>query len=397
MRITKAQRNAVAEKITSLERTFYGRGPRNVQVSVSDDDPVSLVVLSIDSLTVADAVLRERGYREAVIRHHEALHEATRAGLPRGDRGHRRRVRDRLPRPGTPDDRARHPRVRLLGQMPTIPADPLNWAGLPRSSRRTSPRIRAWHAELIGRDHPAGGAARRDRPGHRRATAGWCWSPARPGSARPRWSPTPWTRRGGPGALVLSGSCWDSAAAPGYWPWVQVHARAAAAGAADEWAATRARRRGGAAGGAARRAGATPADGFRLYDAVTAALVAASQRRPVVVVLDDLHWADPASLRLLEFAAQHTWFERLLLVGTYRDVEVEADRPPAARRCCCRCWPRPPRSRSPGSAARGRRADGPHGRRRARRRRWSPRCTGAPAATRSSSSRPRGCGTAAAR
>lgn len=79
MRITRAQRNAVAEKVTSLERTFYGRGPRNVQVSVSDDDPVSLVVLSIDSLTVADAVLGERGHQDAVIRHHEALHEATRA------------------------------------------------------------------------------------------------------------------------------------------------------------------------------------------------------------------------------------------------------------------------------------------------------------------------------
>lgn len=79
MRITKAQRNAVAERVTSLERAFYGRGPRNVQVSVSDDDPVSLVVLSIDSLTVADAVLNERGQRDAVLRHHEALHAATRA------------------------------------------------------------------------------------------------------------------------------------------------------------------------------------------------------------------------------------------------------------------------------------------------------------------------------
>lgn len=78
MRITKAQRNAVAEKITSLERAFYGRGPRNVQVSVSDDEPVSLVVLSIDTLTVADAVLGERGYRDAVIKHHQALHDATR-------------------------------------------------------------------------------------------------------------------------------------------------------------------------------------------------------------------------------------------------------------------------------------------------------------------------------
>ncbi|EWM17079.1 MULTISPECIES: DUF2294 domain-containing protein [unclassified Kutzneria] len=78
MRITRAQRNSVAEKVTSLERSFYGRGPRNVKVSVSDDDPISLVVLSIDSLTVADAVLHERGHSDAVLRHHEALHEATR-------------------------------------------------------------------------------------------------------------------------------------------------------------------------------------------------------------------------------------------------------------------------------------------------------------------------------
>src|SRR5262249_12969714 len=60
------------------------------------------------------------------------------------------------------------------------------------------------------------------------------------------------------------------------------------------------------------------------YDAVTTALVSASQSRPVVVVLEDLHWADAASLTLLEFAARHTWFERVLLVGTYRDVEVDS-------------------------------------------------------------------------
>ncbi|MFE3367408.1 ATP-binding protein, partial [Streptomyces globisporus] len=66
------------------------------------------------------------------------------------------------------------------------------------------------------------------------------------------------------------------------------------------------------------------AEAFGLFDAVTTALVTVSQSRPLVVVLDDLHSADPASLRLLEFAAQHAWFERLLLIGTYRDVEVEA-------------------------------------------------------------------------
>ncbi|MGW1296848.1 ATP-binding protein [Streptomyces sp. NPDC002533] len=81
---------------------------------------------------------------------------------------------------------------------------------------------------------------------------------------------------------------------------------------------------GGPGGGSAGWGPSEGAEAFGLFDAVTTALVAVSQSRPLVVVLDDLHSSDPASLRLLEFAAQHAWFERLLLIGTYRDVEVEA-------------------------------------------------------------------------
>ncbi|MFC4011973.1 ATP-binding protein [Nonomuraea purpurea] len=125
------------------------------------------------------------------------------------------------------------------------------------------------------------------------------------------------------GALVVGGVCWDSGSAPGFWPWVQVIRALRRAVEPDEWAAAEA-----AAGpclsallGEA-QTGDVP-DGFRLYDGVTSALVTLAQRRPVVVVIDDLHAADPASLRLLEFAARQTWFERLLLIGTYRDAEVE--------------------------------------------------------------------------
>ncbi|HYN95342.1 MAG TPA: AAA family ATPase, partial [Pilimelia sp.] len=126
------------------------------------------------------------------------------------------------------------------------------------------------------------------------------------------------------GALVLGGSCWDSDSAPGYWPWVQV-VRALRRGASGgEWAAAQDAAGAGLAILLGEFAGGEPGDAFRLYDAVTTALVAVSQQRPVVVILDDLHWADVASLKLLEFAAQHTWFERLLLMGTYRDVEVES-------------------------------------------------------------------------
>ncbi|MEW1584386.1 AAA family ATPase [Micromonospora vinacea] len=147
------------------------------------------------------------------------------------------------------------------------------------------------------------------------------------------------------GALVLGAACWDSDSAPGYWPWVQV--LRALRRSADDWPVARQSAepalaallgQSGAGGEQAGRlaswAGIDPCpdaadqEAFALYDAVTAALVAVSQQRPVVVVLDDLHWADPASLRLLSFAAQHTWFERLLLIGTYRDAEVESGEHP---------------------------------------------------------------------
>lgn len=126
------------------------------------------------------------------------------------------------------------------------------------------------------------------------------------------------------GALVLAGSCWDSAHAPGHWPWVQVVRGLRRALPAEEYRSA-APHGGGIAAllGEAGAGRASEDDTFAVYDAVTTALVSTAQARPVLVLLEDLHWADEASLRLLEFVAHHTWFERLLLVGTYRDVEVE--------------------------------------------------------------------------
>ncbi|MER5267911.1 AAA family ATPase [Actinosynnema sp. NPDC002837] len=127
------------------------------------------------------------------------------------------------------------------------------------------------------------------------------------------------------GALVLGGSCWDSESAPGYWPWVQVIRALRRAAAVQEWEAVD---RGPLAVLLGEEPSEHRSESFALYDAVTSALVAVSQHRPVVVVLEDLHWADSASLKLLEFAAQHTWFERVLLIGTYRDNEVDAESHP---------------------------------------------------------------------
>ncbi|MET7706980.1 AAA family ATPase [Micromonospora sp. NPDC005413] len=193
---------------------------------------------------------------------------------------------------------------------------------------------------IIGRDHPAG-LLRAELDRSATSHGGLVLVTGEPGIGKTTLVTAAASEARQRGALVLGAACWDSDSAPGYWPWLQVLRGLRRS--ADDWAVARQAAEPALAallgevgapseqvGLAATWAGLDTGGGiadrhaFALYDAVTAALVAVSQERPVVVVLDDLHWADPASLRLLGFAAQHTWFERLLLIGTYRDAEVES-------------------------------------------------------------------------
>jgi predicted ATPase len=65
-----------------------------------------------------------------------------------------------------------------------------------------------------------------------------------------------------------------------------------------------------------------PAEATRLFEAVAQLLATWSRRQPLVVVLEDLHWADEMSLRLLAFIARRWSATRLLLVGSARDDEI---------------------------------------------------------------------------
>jgi tetratricopeptide (TPR) repeat protein len=58
-----------------------------------------------------------------------------------------------------------------------------------------------------------------------------------------------------------------------------------------------------------------------------AALTAAGTRQPLVVVIDDLHWADGASLALLQFVAARLHGARVLVVGTYRPADLSLHHP----------------------------------------------------------------------
>lgn len=53
----------------------------------------------------------------------------------------------------------------------------------------------------------------------------------------------------------------------------------------------------------------------------------AGQIAPMVVLFDDLHWADEASLLLLEHLVQHLHGISMMVLGTYRDVELDVGRP----------------------------------------------------------------------
>jgi DNA-binding CsgD family transcriptional regulator len=65
----------------------------------------------------------------------------------------------------------------------------------------------------------------------------------------------------------------------------------------------------------------------RLHLAVTELLTAIGRRRPILLVLDDVHWADAASLLLLRHLARAAVNARLLLVATFRDTEAETTGP----------------------------------------------------------------------
>ena len=132
--------------------------------------------------------------------------------------------------------------------------------------------------------------------------------------------------------MVGWGIGWDGEGAPPFWPWVEV-LRSLLSQLDDEER--------GALGPATSQlapllAGldAAPVFGddsdraqFRLYDAVCWFLMRLGDRRPILVVLDDLQWADPSTLRLTRFVAARANRAPILILAAYRDTEVGPEQP----------------------------------------------------------------------
>jgi DNA-binding CsgD family transcriptional regulator len=140
------------------------------------------------------------------------------------------------------------------------------------------------------------------------------------------------------GATILWGRCYDQRGAPPYWPWIQAirlyaqrleadvllsHMGSGVADIAEIVPELKTR---------FPELGSPPPlepeqARFRLFDSVTTFLQTASQRQPIVVILEDLHEADRSSLLLLEFVAREVGSAHLLILGSYRDIEVSRRHP----------------------------------------------------------------------
>lgn len=64
-----------------------------------------------------------------------------------------------------------------------------------------------------------------------------------------------------------------------------------------------------------------------MFTGIAEFLARSATRRAMVLLLEDLHWADEATLMLLMFLAQRISDIPVLILGTYRDSEVRPDRP----------------------------------------------------------------------
>jgi DNA-binding CsgD family transcriptional regulator len=127
------------------------------------------------------------------------------------------------------------------------------------------------------------------------------------------------------GVTVSWGACRESEGAPPLWPWMQVLGRL---------------------GGPALTVDAPhgPAARFRLFERIEQVLRESAAVTPRVVVIDDVHRADEASLRLLAYLSEVLWPAPVGMIVTYRDTEVPPSsltagviaglaRVPGTRRC----------------------------------------------------------------
>jgi eukaryotic-like serine/threonine-protein kinase len=141
---------------------------------------------------------------------------------------------------------------------------------------------------------------------------------------------------GAGGGMVAWGRCHDAEGLPAYWPWIQMlrhlienspddELRHDLQAGVEELTVVIPELRQRVPGMSAGEPAGGQADRERFFRAVTDYLTWTSRRRPLLLILDDLHVADPSSLLLLQALAPEISSSPLLIVATYRDTELGPD------------------------------------------------------------------------
>ncbi|HEB88075.1 MAG TPA: hypothetical protein ENI85_00750, partial [Deltaproteobacteria bacterium] len=126
------------------------------------------------------------------------------------------------------------------------------------------------------------------------------------------------------GGQILTGWCDGSRGAPPYWPWLQI-VRGLDGDTADRLGTVDADRRFEAS--SVENLERADRSIFARQHAISQSLIGLARRQPLLVILEDLHWADRATLSALAFVAREITNAPILLVGTFRDDELPADHP----------------------------------------------------------------------
>src|SRR6266516_2142263 len=226
------------------------------------------------------------------------------------------------------------------GAPPSVPSPPVGSGSRPGGGRGggdTAARAEPWvgrDAELAALEQGLADAAA--------GAGGVALVAGEPGIGKTRLAEVLAGRAARSGVRVVWAGCYEGEGAPAFWPWIQAlrhllgvldpqklpHLLGKAAGPIAQIVSEAAEAVPGLApapplGPAAAR--------FQLYDAVTRFLLRVSAAEPsggaLLLILDDLHWADAPSLQLLAFLAGQARRAPMFVVATYRDTDLDPARP----------------------------------------------------------------------